>query len=281
MVMKNNIFTFNDTYWIQNEGTAMGTPTACSYATITYGQHENVKVLPHFQQNLLYFRRYIDDIFGIWIPTSSSDWETFKTTLNQFGSLRWIVNDLSDTVNFLDLSLSITGSTITAATYQKPMNLHLYIPPSSAHPPSCFKGLIYGEMFRYKRQNNATNFVAILASFIERLLRRGHTLENLFPIFQDAASYIDSKPNQLKVTNHNLSDSPNRLFFFWKFHPKGIQHATIRQLFNDSFQESLLPVFNQLTLAISRPKNLRDLLTKTDLKLPAGRQVSSFIKNDL
>jgi hypothetical protein len=52
-VMKNNIFTFNDTYWIQNEGTAMGTPTACSYATITYGQHENVKIIPHFQQNLL------------------------------------------------------------------------------------------------------------------------------------------------------------------------------------------------------------------------------------
>jgi hypothetical protein len=120
----------------------MGTPTACSYTTITYGQHENVKILPHFQQNLLYFRRYIDDIFGTWIPTSSSDWETFKTTLNQFGSLRWIVNDLSDTVNFLDLSLSITSSTITAAPYQKPMNLHLYIPPSSAHPPSCFKGLI-------------------------------------------------------------------------------------------------------------------------------------------
>jgi hypothetical protein len=101
---------------------------------------------------------------------SSSDWEAFKTTLNQFGSLCWIVNDLSDTINFLDLSLSITGSIITAATYQKPMNLHLYIPPSSAHPPSCFKGLIYGEMFRYRRQNNATNFVSILASFIEHLL---------------------------------------------------------------------------------------------------------------
>jgi hypothetical protein len=48
-VMKNNIFSFNDTYWMQNEGTAMGTPTACSYATITYGQHEN-RILPQFQQ---------------------------------------------------------------------------------------------------------------------------------------------------------------------------------------------------------------------------------------
>jgi hypothetical protein len=37
-VMKNNIFRFADTYWLQLTGTAMGTPTACSYASITYGR---------------------------------------------------------------------------------------------------------------------------------------------------------------------------------------------------------------------------------------------------
>jgi hypothetical protein len=45
-VMSNNIFTFGDTFWLQLSGTAMGTPATCSYATISYGQHENSLILP-------------------------------------------------------------------------------------------------------------------------------------------------------------------------------------------------------------------------------------------
>jgi len=48
IVMTNNIFSFDDTYWLQLTGTAMGTPAACSYATITYGQHENSQIFPKF-----------------------------------------------------------------------------------------------------------------------------------------------------------------------------------------------------------------------------------------
>jgi len=38
LVMKNNIFTFGNSYWLQLSGTAMGTPAACAYATVSYGQ---------------------------------------------------------------------------------------------------------------------------------------------------------------------------------------------------------------------------------------------------
>jgi hypothetical protein len=40
-VMKNNIFSFQDTYWQQLSGTAMGAPVACAYATVTYGHYKN------------------------------------------------------------------------------------------------------------------------------------------------------------------------------------------------------------------------------------------------
>jgi hypothetical protein len=67
-VMDNNIFDFTDSHWQQLSGTAMGTPAACSYATISYGHHENSIILPTYGSQLLYYKRYIDDIFGIWIP---------------------------------------------------------------------------------------------------------------------------------------------------------------------------------------------------------------------
>jgi len=46
----------------------MGAPCACAYATITFGHYENCNILSEFAQHIIYYRRYINDISGIWIP---------------------------------------------------------------------------------------------------------------------------------------------------------------------------------------------------------------------
>jgi hypothetical protein len=161
-VMKNNIFSFASTFWQQLSGTAMGTPIACNYATITYGHFENTVVIPRFKNNLYYYKCYIDDIFGIWIPPPTNQltkWTNFKNTINQWGRLEWLTEEPSKQTNFLDLTIHLQQSKITTSTYQKELNLYLYIPPLSAHPSSCFKGLINGEIFRYWTQNSPDNFV--------------------------------------------------------------------------------------------------------------------------
>ena len=172
-VMNQNIFQFDDTFWLQTQGTAMGTPAACMYATIAYGFHERTKILPKFaNNNLVLYRRYIDDIFGIWIPSSRNNtqqWEFFKNTLNEFGHLRWKVENPSSQVNFLDLTLSVQHGQILSSTYHKPMNLYLYLPPLSAHPIGGLKGLIVGNILRYWKQNSRKDFIRYTADFIHRL----------------------------------------------------------------------------------------------------------------
>jgi hypothetical protein len=171
--MNNNIFSFGDTFWLQLEGTAMGTPAAPLYSIITYGFHENTTILPQYHQNLLYYKRFIDDIFGIWIDTPATSWEQFKIHLNQFGRLQWNIEDLTTSTTFLDLSISIKDNQLFTSTFQKPMNLYLYIPPLSAHPKSCFKGFITGEILCYWNQNtDEEDFISITAQFIQRLLKR-------------------------------------------------------------------------------------------------------------
>jgi hypothetical protein len=89
IVMEHNIFNFSDTFWLQHTGTEMGTPVACTYAMISFGQYENKEILPEFQPNLIYYKRFIDDILGIWLPTpneNEDNWEHFKTKLNNWGS---------------------------------------------------------------------------------------------------------------------------------------------------------------------------------------------------
>jgi len=77
IVMKNNIFSFQDTFWLQISGNAMGTSVACSYATITYEHYENMDILPAFKDNLLYYKRYIDDIFGLWVPPLTNKFQKY------------------------------------------------------------------------------------------------------------------------------------------------------------------------------------------------------------
>jgi arsenate reductase-like glutaredoxin family protein len=273
IVMRNNVFSFADTYWLQLSGTAMGTPAACAYATLTYGHFENTTLLPTFKENLLYYRRYIDDVFGIWIPpplNKANTWNHFKTTLNGWGKLEWSLQELSQQCQFLDLNITILNSRLNFATFQKPLNLYLYIPPLSAHPQSCFKGLIKGELNRFWRQNSPYNFQELTTKFLERLHARGHSLEKLRPLFTEAASTLDN-PQNLRAN----TASDNTLFVHWTHHPKGIQRNNIRQIYNLTLQPH--DIHDNMIVAMSRPKNLRDSLTRAKLSLPNDTTVQSFI----
>jgi len=275
LVMKLNVFTFADTFWLQMVGTAMGTPVACSYATVSFGHYENNTVLPQFSTNLIYYKRYIDDVIGIWMPSernNSETWTKFKDTLCNWGQLKWTVEEPTSSINFLDLNISIIGSSIHTSTFQKPLNLYLYIPPLSAHPPSCFKGLIFGELKRYWTQNNPVNFIDILTKFITRLCDRGHKIETLAPLITQAAATLN---RQHVTTSTAKPDNQGTLYIHWPFHPHGIQRHTIRQLFNTILQPYL--PFNRMQVAMSRPKNLKDVLTRAALTLPDDLSLPSML----
>jgi hypothetical protein len=147
LIMTNNVFSFGDTYWLQLTGTAMGTPPAPSYATIVYAIHE-VTLLSQYENNLFFYRRYIDDVFGIWVPDlsiSSTEndtiWSSFCTAMNH-NRLQWVVNERSLQVDFLDITITIQPDRcISTKLYEKALNLYLYIPPHSAHPPGVIQAL--------------------------------------------------------------------------------------------------------------------------------------------
>ena len=93
LVMTMNIFTFGDLTLKQLNGTAMGTPPAPPYATAYYGIHKE-KFLPKYSQHVVYYRRFIDNVIGIWCPNQNSqmddtEWNSFIKTMNAFPGLTW------------------------------------------------------------------------------------------------------------------------------------------------------------------------------------------------
>ena len=68
-------------FFLQKQGTAMGTSVACKYATLYLAGHEKNYIIPKYKQQLIYFRRYIDDIFVIWNPIGEHNWQEFHKDL--------------------------------------------------------------------------------------------------------------------------------------------------------------------------------------------------------
>ena len=66
IIMRNNIFEWGTLRFLQLLGTAMGTSAAVMWATLYFGYHEAKSLIPKYGKYMLYFKRFIDDIFGIW-----------------------------------------------------------------------------------------------------------------------------------------------------------------------------------------------------------------------
>jgi hypothetical protein len=218
LCMTRNIFVFDDTYWLQLRGTAMGAPPAPMYATLYYAIHE-AEMIPQFPELLLY-RRYIDDMFGVWIAqpiestaiATSSRFQHFQASVHDYGGLSWSFTTSTTEIVFLDLLIQCTPvlcpvetttTTTTTTTmmvqltttiHEKAMSKHLYIPPHSCHSQGLLKGLVAGYINRLvslcignsNSNSNSTNKgQEQFTKLYHRLLQRGYTVPRLNRVFQD------------------------------------------------------------------------------------------------
>ena len=282
IVMCNNMFQFGDTFWIQLTGTAMGAPPAPTYATLAFGTHEE-NFLPDHEAHLVYYGRYIDDVFGIWHhhPDPALDtqlWTRFTTDLQAYDGLIWELSDRLPSINYLDIQITIQDSRITTDLYTKALNLHLYLPPRSAHPPGVLYGLVAGTVYRaYVLCSDITVAILHLKAFLRHLVARGYSRQRLLPLFHKGIT------NAKLFLNHGIDyTQPTKdldaIFYRIQYHPQDpsstqLQQLWARHVFNPPDQPSLVDInINNGHLRISRfivcymrPPNLGNLLSYRNL----------------
>ena len=298
IVMKNNVVQFGDTHWLQLSGAAMGTPPAPPYATLFYAIFEDT-ILEEFGANLFFFRRFIDDIIGIWIPTqpSSDDtltWNHFTARLSEFHGLTWETEPRSLSTIFMDLTITIHDSQIATSLYSKPLNLYLYLPPQSSHPPGVLSGLISGMIFRiYTLCSDPIDVRVRLQDFWNRLLARGYTAEKITTLFSKG---IDNARNYIDPTAATtMTEYVPNLFLHLRYHPQDPSPQVLQQAWRDTMALphnspplATIPVrsretndnvpfgIDRLIISYHRPPNLGNMLSYRKLDNTSGPPVSSF-----
>jgi hypothetical protein len=277
LVMTHNLFQFGDTYWIQLTGTAMGSPPAPMYATLYYAIHE-YHLLQRYSSSLLFYRRYIDDVIGIWLPDVLNDFSTLQTTMS-FGKLHWIVSPRATQVDFLDITITLTPSHgIETRLFEKALNLYLYLPPHSCHPSGVLKGLITGLLVRITRlTSNQELHIPLFRTVFHRLLRRGYTKEHIFPLFLKAIQRVYDQSSLLPT-----KVDEKLIFLHLPYHTDDVPSTTIQRLFKETLKapNSCLPYappYDRLIIAYHRQKNLTNLLCPRKFGSTPGRQVSAVL----
>lgn len=150
-----NDFEFDDKYFLQISGTAMGKKFAPSFANIFMAQWEQ-SALSQAPIKPLHYYRYLDDIWGVWTH-SLQEFDTFCNFLNNFNSSITIKSthsltevDFLDTTTFKGPNFQQTNR-LDIKVFFKATDTHALLNKSSHHPKHTFAGLVKSQFLRFHR----------------------------------------------------------------------------------------------------------------------------------
>ena len=157
LVLKNNIFNFNEKTLKQKRGTAIGTKFAPPYNILFMAELEekNLEIVDN-KPNLWW--RYKDDIFFIW-EHGEEKLRNFIETLNEIQpAIKFTVEWSQKSINFLDVPAPLIDGQIETDLYVKPTDSHQYLYCSSCHPYHCKKSIPYSQSLRLNQICSKNNF---------------------------------------------------------------------------------------------------------------------------
>lgn len=179
-IFNNNYFKYNDTYYKQNRGIAMGSPIAPSFANLVLIAIERFKIVKN--EHVLVYYRFIDDTFLIIQEQHISLIKDLFMNLNKH--LRWTFV-IGKEVPILDLytkldSRLVTENKISYETYDKAINPHLYTDITSHQPEQYTFNWIKGEIIRLIRTNSSEeSYNFNLNRFITFLIDRNYPVDRI------------------------------------------------------------------------------------------------------
>ena len=271
LILENNVFYFDQMYYVQIKGTAMGTKMAPTYATLVLGYLEHLlynKVedkMGHEVKEYLkeHWKRFLDDCFIINNGLLCSR-ELHSELNNLHPSIQFTINESETEMPFLDILVKKNGDVINTDLYSKPTDTHNYLDFKSCHPKHTKVNIPF---------NLASRIITIvrdhqtqekrLSELQEQLLEQHYPLN----VIQDGISRAKRKGPITTPAHRGEHESNDVIAFVHTHNPRnqnmGPAIHTARQLLNRS--ETMKTVLQKKNIINSKrqPKNLKRILTSS------------------
>ncbi|XP_072166479.1 uncharacterized protein [Diadema setosum] len=274
-ILKHNFFQFDDKYYLQKKGTAMGTKMAPAYANIFMATLEE-EFLSSYPQKPTVYVRYIDDIFIIW-DHSIEELAAFHQAFNSCNqSIKFTMESSQEKVHFLDVLVSIDqdNQTLQTSVYRKPTDSFSYLRFDSFHPHHIKQSIVYSQMLRFRRIiSDEDMFDREVLTLGRQFLKRGYPPK----MIRNAIRRVKGKSRRVLLNKTNLEENKARLPFVTTYHPATT--SFVKQVRQEWPTLALDPELGKLVgdqplHAQRQPPNLRKLLVST--KLPAPLPPSGY-----
>lgn len=265
-VLNNNFFTFQNEWFLQIKGVAMGTSCAPQFANLYLICYEVKQLKTDLWFGRLY-ARYLDDIFII------------SESVKQTGNLHLDINswtpDLKFTLdlgiyeqNFLDVVIFKgfrynNKRLLDVKMFVKPTNLHLFTDPQTNYPNSYKFGWILGEQIRIIRNSSSLrDYNESINELRAHLSRRNYdkTIQNKY-----LRRYYSKTERIYLLSKREKPDEETRRIFikhdaFWAKY-KRLVYKTLEK-FNSHFELDV-----KIQPIILKGKSLIDFTNTTNKKV--------------
>lgn len=262
LILEFNNFEFNGVHYLQVNGTSMGTPIGPTYANIFMGLLEN-KFLASRALKPLYYKRFIDDIFIIWQHGEAHLSSFIHDFNNAHPSISFSHAYSEQTINFLDVTLTMCDGQLATTVYRKPIDRQQYLHFNSYHVKHCKTSIPYGQALRFKRIcSQQSDFNSNCAHLRNALVRQKYPSQ----IIDDAIKRADSHDREALLgtkKKQSLSSHTNLVLTYSA--PAQSVNAVLRKHHNILLQsERLKSIFREPPrVTYRRSRNLRDFLTSS------------------
>ena len=228
--LENNDFMFNNQWFLQVGGTAMGKKFAPNYANLFLAKWEK-EVSKKCSKKPLCFFRYLDDVFLIWHHPLSDFWEYLNILNRHHPDIRLKHTVSEHSVDFLDVTVFKgkqfrSRATLDTKVFFKPSDTHELLHKNSYHPKHTFRAIIKSQIIRFHRIcSNPEDFHHACQVLFAALKRRHYASsflrkikrETLYGLTPTGGSQKCNKANCLTCTHIGetqvVKDSSNKLVY--------------------------------------------------------------------
>nr|XP_060626296.1 uncharacterized protein LOC132771840 [Anolis sagrei ordinatus] len=263
IVLEKNYFRFQNQFYFQVFGVAMGSPLAPSIANLFMANLENTVLLNPslnmYHTNIIYYGRFIDDIFLIFKSTEAAvGYSNWINTIHM--SIKFTSHFNLSHINFLDVTVYKHHNKLLVKNFRKPSDKNSYLHYNSFHHFSLKTNLPFSQLLRLKRNSSTKE------QFFQESITLSHEFRNRgYPkhVIRKALIKAD-KIDRTTLLKECPKPIKNQIIWTQELSPYSKQITQIIKkhwhLLQDIPGCQKPPIFGN-----RRTRNIRDLLIHTDL----------------